>query len=540
MAEKAKKKKSCKKVKLIQWHYDNGDIGAVLKGETEYFHPVTLKSESEKDKEYEWLKKQEKAEKLTIKIKDPYELPVGISVYMDQYQENTAWGIEQRKDALSEFMKMIRADGKKGVQQFIVKLTALTLSSYWLRQALEMSDIIDAYPIDNIDAAMYACVTKCEDMDSLTALKKICGSIMVSTAKCKDTPFKIKAPTLLPYNRERELLSTAWLKLRKDKNRHLWPAPYRDMAVLWDKGFLEKPKELKEFMDRNSWCTCVIFGKTAYPKRIEVRLEGKGLLDRLKADWSIEGVKKLIAAYAFYMPKYFHENGKEFLRVWDLAGDRLKCHLENQGKAEREKRNSECFRDRILLSALISFMEFAYQTCQLPLDEAIALRKQLLTALLPKCYPKETKEEKAATQRESLEQFEKVLRTLITTENLKHFYPLKGYGPIWLEETEDGTDIWGYIRKIKEAGKKQSVPCVVIRKETLINLVQAEYPEIASFRDVLSRAKKERPSYLHKTETIHIKRDPPGPKTDGVCILTIEELPISSECIQALTQLLEE
>lgn len=413
MAEKAKKKKSCKKVKLIQWHYDNGDIGAVLKGGKEYFHPVTLKSESEQDKEDEWLKKQEKAGKLTIKDKDLYELPVGISVYVDQYQNDNIWDIERRRDALSEFMKMVRANGNEKTKSFIAKLAAIILSSYWIRGALEISDIIDAYPIDNIDAAMYACVTKCEDIDSFTALKKICGSIMVSTAKSKDTPFKIKAPTLLPNNKGRELLSAAWLRLRKDKNRHLWPAPYCDMAVLWDKGFLEKPKELKEFMDRNPWCTCVIFGKTAYPKRIEVRLEGKGLIDRLKADWSVEGVKKLIAAYAFYMPTYFHDNGKEFLRVWDQAGDHLKCHLENQGKAEREKRNSECFRDRILLSALISFMEFAHQTCQLPLDEAVALRKELLTALLPKCYPKETEEEKAAAQQESLKQFEKVLQTFI-------------------------------------------------------------------------------------------------------------------------------
>ena len=183
MAEKAKKKKSRKEVNLIQWHYDNGDIGAVLEGKTGYFHPVTLKSESEKDKEYEWLEKQKKTEKLTIKAKDPYELPVGISAYIDQYQKDTAWGAEQRRAAFSEFTKMIRANGQKGTQQFIVKLTALILSGYWLRQALEISDITASYPIDNIDAAMYACVTKCEDMDSLTALKKICGSIMVSTGR---------------------------------------------------------------------------------------------------------------------------------------------------------------------------------------------------------------------------------------------------------------------------------------------------------------------------------------------------------------------
>ena len=543
MAEKEKKKakeKSYKKVKLIQWHYENGDIGAVLKEGKGYFHAVILTSDSAVNKEIEWLSGQEEKGKLKIKGKKFYELPIGISTYIDQYEKDDSWGMDQRRAALEEFKKMIRANRDQDAQKLITKLTAMVLSSYWIRQAMEIPDIHDTYPVDGLDASLYACITKCENPDSLPALKKICRSIMISTTVRRDKRFRIEAPVFLPNHGERELLSAAWLKLKGDEDEHIWPAPYRDMAVLWDRGFLKKSKELVGFMDRNPWCTCVIFGKKiSHPKRIGIEIEGKDILDKLKVDWDDVQVKKLVSAYAAYMNKYFANDEQEFLRVWGIAGEHLKCYLANLPKAQREERKSECFRDRILLSVYISFMEFIYQTCQIPLSEAIELRKELLTSLLPGCYPKNVTQDEEDVQKSSLEQFEEVLQTLITMENLEHFYAIKKGQKIWLEETEDGTDIWGYVREFEDKESGTFIPCVVLIRKDLIRLAH----NTPSFSKVLTRIRKERPPYLHPTPNVSVKRskDERGePTTVYRLMIEDEALPISVECKQALLQMLKE
>lgn len=539
MAEKEKqrekKKKPCKKMKLIQWRYDNGDIGAVLKGKREYFYPVTLESDLAINKKNEWLDHQVEKGKLKIEKTKELNLPAGVS---NGYREEGFQSIEQQKAAFSDFMKMMRADGSENASVFMVNLTAMILSSYWLQKAMKIMDILNTYPLDSTETSFYASITE-RSGDTMVALRKICRSLMVSTTVRKSKDFKVEAPVILPESGEREILSAAWLQPRGYDGEYYWPAPYRDMAALLDIRYF-KAKDVKSFMDRNPWCACVVYGKYNHPIRLKLNLAEEDILDRINSDWDIEQVNRLIAAYSTFMHQYFSGDGQEFLRVWKIAGDHLEYCLDSQPKTQPKMANSKRFQARILLSALISFVEFVYQTCRIPLGEAIAFRKELLTALLPGCYPQvERQEETKIEGKSSQEQFEQVLQALITTENLAHFYAIKKGQKIWLEKTEDEIDIWGYVREYKE--KEKSVPYVVLLRDDLIGLAETLCPQITSFSNVLTEVRKEKLVYLHSTANARIKKSPVAP-TESVTAyrLNLEALPISEECKQALLHKLEE
>ena len=129
----------------------------------------------------------------------------------------------------------------------------------------------------------------------------------------------------------------------------------------------------------------------------------------------------------------------------------------------------ERFKQRILLSALISFSNFLYSSCGISTDDVQSLKQELLTALLPGCCS--LKHEKA--QANPFPPFEKIIQELISTENMGHFYPITRTGQVYPRKLPNGAEIWGYVRLYndksdKHADKKYQdiCPCNIVSQDT--------------------------------------------------------------------------
>ena len=109
-------------------------------------------------------------------------------------------------------------------------------------------------------------------------------------------------------------------------------------------------------------CTAIIYGNKVEHTRLCVELNGKDVLDQLEIDWNTDAVNNLIAEYIPFVYNSFIDcTGKTqrcYEDIWRETGTYLDNYMGNRSKAEGKIALTERFKQRILLSALISFLIF--------------------------------------------------------------------------------------------------------------------------------------------------------------------------------------
>ncbi|WP_297241880.1 hypothetical protein [uncultured Flavonifractor sp.] len=535
------------KYDFLYWKYDGGQVGSLLVLDYSLPRldcrcPDFFKNGMKPNKHSKEIKDLERRNKIKVDDRIREDLPVGASSYFKEYEKK-----KNRPDinkCYKEFMKMFSSEKGTKAQMFIAKLLAVVLSSYFIGGALQKKSVVNTYPLPNISAALYAVVRKHGSDEEPYTLRQLCRSLMVSTTSRKNKKFKVKAPTVLPVNGKQSILDEAWLRPRKYKGDYKWPAPYRDMAVMLDGRFFRR-SDINDFLSLNPWCTAVIYTNKFEHTRFGVKLDGKDVLDQLDIDWDIDAVNRLIARYIPYIYSTFDTRSSvnfmqlhPYVEVWAEAGIYLNKYMNNRPKTEGRMGYSERFKQRILLSALISFVDFLHRYCDISLSDACDLKRELLEALLPGCCPPKPEEGLQVIQYPS---FDEIVKELISLENQKHFYPITEKGQVYPTELPDGTDIWGYVKLYKDKESDEKKINISFFQETLIHLVQEKYPQYGYFGKTLTNIRKEKTVYLHKTPSIKC-RTVEGGKQESIpgCRLILDELPVSTEVKEAFAQMLTE
>lgn len=535
------------KYDFLYWKYDGGQVGSLLVPDhslprLDCICPDFFKNDLKPNKHSKEIKNLERRNKIKVDDRIREDLPVGASSYFKAYEKKKKK--KNRPDinkCYKEFAKMFSSEKGTKAQIFIAKLLAVVLSSYFIGGALQKKTVVNTYPLPSISAALCAMVRKHGSDDEPYTLRQLCSSLMVSTTSKKNKKFKIKAPTVLPINGKQRILDEAWLRPRKYKGDYKWPAPYRDMPVMLDGRFFQK-SDMKNFLHVNPWCTTVIYGSKFEHTRLCIELDGKDMLDKLEIDWDIDAVNKLIARYIPFVHSSFGKHSgadnaraSSYVDIWAEAGEYLNNYMTKKGG---EIGYAERFKQRILLSALISFVDFLYYSCDISFSDACDLKRELLEALLPGCCPPKPEEELQAIQYPS---FDEIVKELISLENQKHFYPITEKGQVYPSELPDGTEIWGYVKSYRDKKSTEDAINIAIFQDTLIKLVGEKYPQCGYFGNVLTRVKKSKPAYLHDTHNIRCRTtEGKELKTISGVRLILDELPISTEVKEAFAQMLTE
>ena len=529
---------------FVYWRYDGGQVGSLLLWQyvmpkEDCKCPDFFKKEIRPNKNDKVIKDLAKHEKIKIRNCIPLDLPVGITNFSSKNKKKK-W--PDMSECYKEFAKMLFLEKGSKTQMFITKFLAVVLSSYFIRMAIQQKDILSTYPISNNYTALYAIVKKNKSDDDPYNLRALCRSFIVSTAKKKNDEFKIKAPTLLPVNGEKTILDIAWLRPKRFKEDYKWPTPYRDMTVMLDGRFF-KNSDMNGFLSINPWCTAIIYADKFEHTRFCIKLDGKDILNQMKIDWDIDSVNKLIAEYIPFICNTFdkrsHANDaqdRSYADIWVEAGEYLTNYMIT--KKEGGIGYAERFKQRILLSALISFVDFLYCSCDISFSDACDLKRELLEALLPGCCPPKPEEEAQVIQ---FPRFDKILSELISSENMNHFYPITKKGQVYPTKLPDGRDIWGYVKLYKDKESSEKKINISFFRETLIHLVQEKYPQCGYFGKILTDIRREKPVYLHQTPNIKCRTEEGG-KQESIpgCRLILDELPISTEVKEAFAQMLAE
>lgn len=540
------RKKKCDKYDFVYWKYDGGQIGSFLtkkykgiKHLRDYKSPFLFKKKIKPNKHSKEIEKLAKREKGRIRDCIKLNLSIATTGYLSKCKKKKRSEMDRYYE---EFTKMFSPEKGQEAKTFIARLLAVVLSSYFIRDAFNQKTVFNMYPLPSTSTALCVLIQNRVSDDAIYTLRMLCNSMMVSTVNKKSGGFKIKAPTVLPVDGKRELLADAWLRPKRLKTDFKWPAPYRDMAVMLDGRFFQK-SDMKNFLLVNPWCTAVIYNSKIEHTHLCIKLNGNDVLDQMEIDWDTDAVNKLIAGYIPFVQGAFEKHShkgaaqiRSYTDIWNEAGEYLNNYITT--KKGREIGYAERFKQRILLSALLSFVDFISSSCNISPDDVQNLKRELLTALLPGCCPSKSEEEVQVIQ---FPAFDEILKELISLDNMKHFYPIIKRGQVHPTELSDGTEVWGYVRRYKDEKSQEKEINIAFFGDTLIKIVEEKYPQCGYFGNVLTCVIKSELAYLHKTHNIRC-RTAEGKKQNTISgyRLILDKVPVSEEVKQAFRQMLPE
>ena len=254
----------------------------------------------------------------------------------------------------------------------------------------------------------------------------------------------------------------------------------------------------------------------------------------ISPDWNTQEVCRLVEAYVAAVPALLDERRNHFIKLWFQAGIYLSNHLGR--KRDTKMQDAERFKRRMEVTALLSFLQFAKENCAVS-DEAMEqFQDSILGLLLPGCILLDKEGSDIASSQSPRKVFEDVLKKMLVTDNLCHFYPLPDKSKVvWPRKTEQGDSIWGYIKWYDWPGEEDKVLCMVLPKNEFKDIASQIVPQHTDFKDVLRKIRKERPQYLHSNpnaktrQTINDKAE-----QTPAYRLKISELPIGEDIKQSL------
>ena len=430
-----------------------------------------------------------------------------------------------------ELSKLTSTENGYEAAETAVMLLAALLSSYLIRHIIRLgkNERIEFYPLDeNQLNAMFIVVEPSEN--GFFSLREIFETFIIPTNPKEDGGLRFHTPGVLPEKMKRKILSSAYTWVKGNKKEKL-PAPYRDTSVLLDTRFLSG-NDVREFLDRNPWCTAVIYGKPkkAYSDfRFGLRLTSKPL-GAIKVDLDSVLLRELAIAFVAQIPNYFEEETwYSIYDAWEDAGECLNRYL-----LQKRLPWSERFKYRVLLSTMLLFLAEVEDLCCPAEEEMEVFRIECLNLILPGCAVSQT-EKQEKPNFNPVVVFETVLRRLISEETLDSFYVRKGWGDTFPEKLEDGTQVLGYLTHIKK--EDSNIPFLVFRLDMLQSQMRTLLPDINSM-DVLRQIRKERPQYLAEKKNYNAKwfDSKEKSKTYAALLLYVDKLPIEEKIKNAMLE----
>lgn len=522
--------------RLLYWIYDDGHtIGSVVRHKKDYSDPQLLKNEADMDKAKKSL------EKRGVKGKDKQlKIPVGIEELSDAYHRTY---LNPPKISISAF-RNFRALTQEGQdvkdRLLILKLISVILSSCMIRYLLDNDVIVKDFRLDSKDLrAMNVDVSPGEN--AYYFLERLCGAMIVNTAVDDDGWSKLETPRAISPELNQDITEVSSLRIRGYKE-YRWPAPYRDTSVLFDCR-AARNKDLTDLAGLNPWCSFIFYGKKDVPSKMPGYSEhiNGNRLTFMSLEWNSQAIYHLVEAYAAEIPVLFSHDNPKIIPIWLLSGQYLARHI-NVGRTNTKKKLSDVdrFKLRVEVTALLSFLQFTQRQCDVPADDMEQFKNSLLEILLPGCtpkaeQPKETDVESEPSQPLS-EIFKELLQKLMTRENLVHFYPIKRKnGAPHPDKTEEGIDVWGYIKAFEWKGEDRKVPCLVLFTDQLASLSQELGLHFSPAADDLNKLREENKIYISQSKTYKFRPTPDDEYIQPPALrLKISALPIGDDMIQAL------
>lgn len=317
-----------------------------------------------------------------------------------------------------------------------------------------------------------------------------------------------------------------------------WPAPYRDTSVLIDARAV-KTKDIEQLARLNRWCSYIIYSDKKHQKKTDIFGYGEDIkgdmLTNISTEWEGEIVHRMMTAYVRQIPAL--TNKKKLTDLWLQSGTYLRNHLNKTTSSKMKE--AEKFKRHMEITAWITLLEFFQKNCEVSSQTVEDFKVSLLEVLLPGCtLQKADNTPIPQAARSPQNEFEDMLRKLLTQENLERFFPLPDkHGVVWLDRTLDSDmAIWGYIKYYAWSEGEAKIPCLVLLREQLLSTVDELGLRRSSFSDVLTAFQNKKPSYMHETLNAKVRKKQ-GERATSITAyrLKISELPIEQSIIQALT-----
>lgn len=534
---KGKKDKGKKpQASLLYWIYDDGrTIGSIVQNKKDFSDPRLLKNETDIDKSTKALEKQGiKEESKTL------EIPVGIEEFSDAYHRTHLNTSKISRSAFDSF-RLMTQEGKDVKDRLpILKLISVILSSYIIQSLLNYDAIRKEFSLDPKDLrAMNVNVSPGEN--TYYYLERLCGAMIVNTAVDDDGWSKLETPRIISPKLNQDITEFACLRVRGYKE-YRWPAPYRDTSVLFDCR-AARNKDLTDLVAMNPWCSFIIYGKKDLPSKMlgySEHINGNRLTF-MSLEWDAQAICCLVEAYVAEIPMLFSDDDPKFFPIWLQSGQYLARHIDAGRTSTKEKLSDvDRFKLRVEVTALFAFLQFAQRKCEVPDDDMEQFKNSLLEILLPGCTPKANPPQNPDVEPEPAQSmseiFEELMQRLLTQENLIHFYPLEDKNNVpHPEKTEEGIDVWGYIKAFKWEEKGRKVPCLIFFMDQLVNLSQEFGLHFSSTADNLNELREKNKTYIHKSKTYKFRPTPDAEYIQPPALrLKVADLPVSDDVIQAL------
>lgn len=490
------------KAKLIYWVYDDRrTIGSVLKGKNEYFHPTLLKNESEKNKEVSWLEQQEEDKKLKLSDKEIIKLRVGVDSFTEKVRDTFSGNHGISRQHFDEFAKLTASEDMNACKA-IMQIVSIVLLSYCVRKIREIEYAVEDM-IPECVRPLFAHVTSAAN--ATYALHRLMEAVVVDTAVDEKKKIKLYSARVVPApgTYGRKIADSTFLTI-KDLSTYVWPMPYRDTAILFDRNYIS-PSDINTFLERNPWCAGIIYGKKMNVSTgLPVRVDGKAIAE-LDTSFNVDRIQKLVSAYVAEVPMFFERGEAWFTPLWRQAGT---CLSNYSGVHPNQRMNMEArFKRRLQIFSVLSFFQFIEQRCAVPKTEMEQFAMKRLNALFPGCMIEELPvsiDDPFYASPEML--LEKALDEMLREENIGHFcfVPQKN-GVTWPTKTNSGLSVWGYIKCYDWNQDGDAVPCLVLPRENLLRFVRTYMPSLEGFSEALGSFQKKRPEYMHSTLNARIK-----------------------------------
>lgn len=527
-AGKAKKKDKPQKATLYYWGYDDGSVGAVLKGKKGFFHPCYFKSDEALNNEKKWLEAQEEGRQLKVTEENTklYRFKAGVDDYRKSHLDFGVFPKSFPRTYFDAFAAMTSGRNREA-QETVMEIASVILSNYVVRKISEIDFMVDESKPEFV-RPLYARISPASNASY--PLYQIIKAMAVDTSVDREKGAELCGSQIIPPPGEHGTkINDLVFYAISGYEEYTWPLLYRDTTVLIDRNEIP-PVQIKDFFSRNVWCGGIIHGrKTGVTLDFAVERKGKTLL-AVDESFDANAINKLVAAYVAEVANCFDRGESWFTPRWRRAGTLLSNYL--AGRRGSAMNNAARFKKRLQIFAVLTFFEFLKGGCDVSDEEMKDFSDERLNALLPGCVPVPSAQSAGAQKRKTPEKMlEDMLRDMLTEENIKHFVliPPKN-GAIWPQVAESGEQVWGYVKLYHWISSTAYSPCLVLPRDFLLEYVQKKGLGADEYEKAPASFREKRPDYMHATLNARIRF--PGEERGSLRTayrLRIDHLPVPEE-----------
>lgn len=268
------------------------------------------------------------------------------------------------------------------------------------------------------------------------------------------------------------------------------PVPYRNTSVLIEQWTGLQSRSVEDFLRQNPFCAAVVVRKPQAHIAVEgqLSLNGNELIWADDAFHSWDDLQNLMCAFVSAVL-----NDPNDL-MWAIIDD-VWCdseHLIARYQAQKGVAHLTVTQRRIwrlLVASLLAFLEFLRSSAKrITSEEYSLLREEWLWRLLPGCIAGSStdrpplKQRPVIVEQDYLEIFHALVEHIQKADGGSHILHVARDERLFELQDPENPDIevFGYYADVYLRSAGQSFYCLVLRKQTLLNLMRTFMPEVVS------------------------------------------------------------